>query len=49
MYFSTNYFDNISRLPDFDVFSLLDILKRNKRSHGKRKQMEIQNAKINMF
>ena len=28
---------NISRLPDFDAFSLLDILKRNNRSHGKRK------------
>ena len=28
---------NISRLPDFDVFSLLDISKRNNRSHGKRK------------
>ena len=27
---------NISRLPDFDVFSLLYIHKRNKRSHGKR-------------
>ena len=28
---------NISRLPDFDVFSLLDIRKCNNRSHGKRK------------
>ena len=28
---------NISRLPDFDVFSLLDIRKRNNRSHGKHK------------
>ena len=28
---------NISRLPDFDVFSLLDIRKRNNQSHGKRK------------
>ena len=28
---------NISRLPDFDVFSPLDIRKRNNRSHGKRK------------
>ena len=28
---------NISRLPDCDVFSLLDIRKRNNRSHGKRK------------
>ena len=26
-----------SKMPDFDVFSLLDIRKRNKRSHGKRK------------
>ena len=24
-------------MPDFDAFSLLDIKKRNKRSHGKRK------------
>ena len=28
---------NISRLPDFDVFSLLDIRKCNKQSHGKSK------------
>ena len=28
---------NISRLPDFDVFTLLDIRNRNNRSHGKRK------------
>ena len=28
---------NISKLPDFDVFSPLDIRKRNKPSHGKRK------------
>ena len=28
---------NISKMPDFDAFSLLDIIKRNKRSHGKRK------------
>ena len=28
---------NISRLPDFDVFSLLDIRKRNNQSHGNRK------------
>ena len=40
---------NISRLPDFDVFfSLLDIRKRNNRSHGKRKNGNL-NAKINMF
>ena len=28
---------NISKMPDFDAFSLLDIKKRNKRSHGKPK------------
>ena len=28
---------NISEMVDFDAFSLLDIKKRNKRSHGKRK------------
>ena len=28
---------NISRLPDFDVFSALDIRKRNKGSHGRHK------------
>ena len=28
---------NVSKMPDFDAFSLLDIKKRNKRSHGKRK------------
>ena len=28
---------NISKMPDFDAFFLLDIKKRNKRSHGKRK------------
>ena len=27
---------NISKMPDSDAFSLLDIKKRNKRSHGKR-------------
>ena len=32
---------NISRLPDFDVFSLLDICKRNNRSHGKRKSKHV--------
>ena len=26
---------NISRLPDFDIFSLLDIHNSNNRSHGK--------------
>ena len=28
---------NISKMPDFDAFSRLDIKKRNKRSHAKRK------------
>ena len=28
---------NISKMPDFEFFSLLDIKKRNNRSHGKRK------------
>ena len=30
--------ENISKMPDFDVFSLLDIRKRNRKSHGKRKK-----------
>ena len=29
---------NISKMPDFDVFSLLEIRKRNSRSHGIRKK-----------
>ena len=28
---------NISKMPDFDVFSPLEIRKRKRRSHGKRK------------
>ena len=28
---------NISKMPDFDVFSLLDVKKRKKRSPGRRK------------
>ena len=28
---------NISKMPDFDVFSLLDVRRRNRRSRGKRK------------
>ena len=32
-----NHEGNISRLPEFDVFSLLDIRKHNNRSHGKHK------------
>ena len=31
---------NISKMPDFDVFSLLEIRKRKRRSHGKR-QLEL--------
>ena len=27
---------NISKMPDYDVFSLLEIRKRKRRSHGKR-------------
>ena len=29
---------NISKMPDFDVFSLLEIRKRKPRSHGKRQK-----------
>ena len=29
---------NISKMPDFDVFSLLEIRKRKRRSHGKRQK-----------
>ena len=32
-----NHEGNISKMPNFDAFSLLDIKKRNKRSQGKRK------------
>ena len=34
---NVNHEVNISKMPDFDAFSLLDIKKRNKRSHGKHK------------
>ena len=36
--FNDNIFleGNISKMPDFDVFSLLEIRKRKRRSHGKR-------------
>ena len=40
---------NISRLPDFDVFSLLDIRKRNKRSHGKRKNENLKCKNKHVF
>ena len=36
---------NISKMPDFDVFSLLEFRKRTARSHGIKK-MEIVNAKV---
>ena len=42
--FSTGFNDkiyhegNISKMPDFDVFSLLEIRKRKSRSHGIRKK-----------
>ena len=39
---------NISRLPDFDAFSLFDIRKPNNQSHGKRKNGNL-DAKINIF
>ena len=29
---------NISKMPDFDVFCLLEIRKRKRRSHGKRRK-----------
>ena len=37
--FNNNFYyeENISKMPDFEVCFLLDIKKRNKRSHGKRK------------
>ena len=31
------YEGNISKMPDFDVFSVLECKKRKSRSHGKRK------------
>ena len=37
---------NISRLPDFDVFSLLDIRKRNNRSHDKRKNGNLKRKNV---
>ena len=40
---------NISRLPDFDVFSLLDIRKRNNRSHGKRKNWNLKRNNKHVF
>ena len=34
-----NYLEgNIYKMPDFDVFSLLEIRKRKRRSHGKRQK-----------
>ena len=40
---------NISIMPDFDAFSLLDIKKRNKRSHGKRKNGNFKRKHKNLF
>ena len=37
---------NISRLPDFDVFPLLDIRKRNNRSHGKQTVCKRKNGNL---
>ena len=42
------YEGNISKMPDFDAFSLLDIKKRNKWSHGKRKNGNL-NENIKLF
>ena len=39
---------NISKMPDFDVFSLLEIRKRKGRSHAKR-QKEMTNVKDVLF
>ena len=36
---------NISKMPDFDVFSLLEIRKRKRRSHGKRQKGKMTNVK----
>ena len=36
---------NISKMPDFDVFSLLEIRKRKSRSHGIRKKGKWQTKK----
>ena len=36
---------NISKMPDFDVFSLLEIRKRKSRSHGIRKKWKWQTKK----
>ena len=35
---STSTIKNISKMPDFDVFSILEIRKRKRRSHGKRQK-----------
>ena len=39
---------NISKMLDFDAFSLSDIKERNKQSHGKRK-MTILNENIKLY
>ena len=38
---------NISKMPDFNVFSLLDIPRRNKRSRGKRKNGNLKRKQKN--
>ena len=40
---------NISRLPDFDFFSLLDIHNRNNQSHGKRKNGNLKRKNIHVL
>ena len=44
--FNDNFYQegNISKMPDFDVFSLLEIRRCERRSHGKR-QKEMTNVK----
>ena len=41
--------ENISKMPDFDVFSLLDIRRRNRRSRGKRKNGNLKRKHKNKF
>ena len=38
---------NISNMPDFDIFSLLDIRRRNRRSRGKRKNGNLKRKQKN--
>ena len=42
-----NHEGNISKMPDFDLFSLLDIRKRSRRSRGKRKNGNLKHTHKN--